>query len=80
MQKAHELRQLPRLVICGQFKAHILSGCGSDGLDSMIYHTGVALADTLYALKDGVVRFFVRSQKTEVFNWDTKERVYYEEA
>ncbi len=37
-------------------------------------------ADVKVEPKDGVVRFFVRSQKTEVFNWDTKERVYYEEA
>ena len=37
-------------------------------------------ADTKVEPMDGIIRFFVRSHKTEVFNFETKERVYYEEA
>ncbi len=37
-------------------------------------------ADVKVEPKDGIIRFRVRSPKTEIFNYETQERVYYEEA
>ncbi|MBQ1255898.1 MAG: ABC transporter ATP-binding protein [Clostridia bacterium] len=37
-------------------------------------------ADVKAEPKDGIIRFRVRSPKTEIFSYETQERVYYEEA